>query len=112
MHVPASSLPVTGPTAQWVPFPLPTPPLGSAPDGVARVDSAAAGPVVVVRPVADRPEREGVSTVSTEPSQETSEQRSARFERDALPFLDQLYAAAMRMTRNPADAEDLSLIHI
>ena len=40
-------------------------------------------------------------------SQETPEQRSARFERDALPFLDQLYAAALRMTRNPADAEDL-----
>ena len=38
---------------------------------------------------------------------ETDEQRSARFERDALPFLDQLYGAAMRMTRNPADAEDL-----
>ncbi|MCW2501602.1 MAG: polymerase, sigma-24 subunit, subfamily [Frankiales bacterium] len=38
---------------------------------------------------------------------ETSEQRTARFERDALPFLDQLYSAAMRMTRNPADAEDL-----
>src|SRR5437899_7663255 len=38
---------------------------------------------------------------------ETPEQRSARFERDALPFLDQLYSAAMRMTRNPADAEDL-----
>ena len=34
-------------------------------------------------------------------------QQQARFERDALPFLDQLYAAAMRMTRNPADAEDL-----
>ncbi len=34
-------------------------------------------------------------------------ERSARFERDALPFLDQLYAAALRMTRNPADAEDL-----
>ena len=31
----------------------------------------------------------------------------ARFERDAMPFLDQLYAAALRMTRNPADAEDL-----
>ena len=31
----------------------------------------------------------------------------ARFERDALPLLDQLYAAAMRMTRNPADAEDV-----
>jgi len=38
---------------------------------------------------------------------ETSEQRSARFERDALPFLDQLYSAALRMTRNPSDAEDL-----
>ena len=38
---------------------------------------------------------------------ETDEQRTARFERDALPFLDQLYAAALRMTRNPADAEDL-----
>ncbi len=39
--------------------------------------------------------------------EETPEQRGARFERDALPFLDQLYAAALRMTRNPADAEDL-----
>jgi RNA polymerase sigma-70 factor, ECF subfamily len=40
-------------------------------------------------------------------AEETAEQRRARFERDALPFLDQLYAAAMRMTRNPSDAEDL-----
>jgi len=39
--------------------------------------------------------------------EETAEARRARFERDALPFLDQLYAAAMRMTRNPSDAEDL-----
>jgi RNA polymerase sigma-70 factor, ECF subfamily len=38
---------------------------------------------------------------------ETLEQRSQRFEEDVLPFLDQLYAAGMRMTRNPADAEDL-----
>lgn len=38
---------------------------------------------------------------------ETEAERGARFERDALPFLDQLYSAAMRMTRNPADAEDL-----
>ncbi len=38
---------------------------------------------------------------------ETDEERTIRFERDALPFLDQLYSAAMRMTRNPADAEDL-----
>ncbi len=38
---------------------------------------------------------------------ETDAERTARFERDALPFLDPLYSAAMRMTRNPSDAEDL-----
>src|SRR6266699_849574 len=41
------------------------------------------------------------------PVTETLEERSERFERDVLPYLDQLYAAGMRMTRNPADAEDL-----
>jgi RNA polymerase sigma-70 factor (ECF subfamily) len=41
------------------------------------------------------------------PAVETPDERSARFERDAMPLLDQLYAAALRMTRNPADAEDL-----
>jgi RNA polymerase sigma-70 factor (ECF subfamily) len=30
-----------------------------------------------------------------------------RFERDVLPMLPSLYGAALRMTRNPADAEDL-----
>jgi RNA polymerase sigma-70 factor (ECF subfamily) len=39
--------------------------------------------------------------------EETVQQRSERFEQTALPFLDQLYSAALRMTRNPADAEDL-----
>ena len=38
---------------------------------------------------------------------ETTEERAARFERDAMPLIDQLYGAALRMTRNPADAEDL-----
>jgi RNA polymerase sigma-70 factor (ECF subfamily) len=38
---------------------------------------------------------------------ETEDERTARFERDALQYLDQLYSAALRMTRNPADAEDL-----
>ena len=32
---------------------------------------------------------------------------AARFEEEALPLLDQLYGGALRMTRNPADAEDL-----
>jgi RNA polymerase sigma-70 factor (ECF subfamily) len=30
-----------------------------------------------------------------------------RFERDALPLLPNLYSAALRLTRNPSDAEDL-----
>jgi RNA polymerase sigma-70 factor, ECF subfamily len=38
---------------------------------------------------------------------ETPQERAARFERDAMPLIDQLYCAALRMTRNPADAEDL-----
>jgi RNA polymerase sigma-70 factor (ECF subfamily) len=42
-----------------------------------------------------------------DPARESEAERQLRFERDALPFLDQLYSAAMRMTRNPADAEDL-----
>jgi len=42
-----------------------------------------------------------------EAESETTEQRDARFERDAMPFLDALYSAALRMTRNPSDAEDL-----
>jgi len=49
---------------------------------------------------AEQPEVVDVAT-------ETEAERAARFERDALPFIDQLYSAAMRMTRNPADAEDL-----
>jgi RNA polymerase sigma-70 factor (ECF subfamily) len=38
---------------------------------------------------------------------ESVEDRRARFERDALQYLDQLYSAGLRMTRNPSDAEDL-----
>lgn len=38
---------------------------------------------------------------------ESDAELTARFERDAIPLLDQLYGGALRMTRNPADAEDL-----
>jgi RNA polymerase sigma-70 factor, ECF subfamily len=41
------------------------------------------------------------------PPKETDAELTARFERDAIPLLDQLYGGALRMTRNPADAEDL-----
>ena len=37
----------------------------------------------------------------------TDDERREVFVRDALPYLDQLYSAALRYTRNPADAEDL-----
>lgn len=42
-----------------------------------------------------------------DPKAETESQRRARFERDAMQYLDQLYSGALRMTRNPEDAEDL-----
>jgi len=57
--------------------------------------------VSTVGALLDRPVESGIV------AEETLEQRSARFERTALPFLDQLYSAALRMTRNPSDAEDL-----
>lgn len=53
-------------------------------------------------------------TAMTEPNDatgdspaETPEERAARFERDALQYIDQLYSAGLRMTRSPQDAEDL-----
>lgn len=42
----------------------------------------------------------------TRPDDETRD-LGALFEEQALPFIDQLYAAALRMTKNPADAQDL-----
>src|SRR5260370_23405681 len=33
--------------------------------------------------------------------------RNMRFEQDVVPFMVQLYPAALRMTKNPSDAEDL-----
>ncbi|GAC1522550.1 MAG: RNA polymerase sigma factor SigR [Marmoricola sp.] len=47
----------------------------------------------------------GAMTESTGDIDQAAKQ--LRFEAEALPYLDQLYSAAMRMTRNPSDAEDL-----
>ena len=38
---------------------------------------------------------------------DTTPDPRALFEEQAIPFLDQLYGAALRMTRNPSDAQDL-----
>ena len=43
----------------------------------------------------------------TESKSEDADLRAEQFEELAMPLLDQLYGAALRMTRNPADAEDL-----
>lgn len=40
-------------------------------------------------------------------TQEPELSRATRFEVQAMPFVDQLYGAALRMTRNPQDAQDL-----
>jgi len=47
------------------------------------------------------------AVAAVEASDEGEPDLRALFEEQALPFMDQLYAAAMRMTRNPADASDL-----
>ena len=59
----------------------------------------------------DAPAEVGVSAGNTgqtvDVANETDAERAARFERDAMPYLNQLYSAALRTTRNPSDAEDL-----
>lgn len=41
------------------------------------------------------------------PETELDQEAKARFSEEAMPLLDQLYGGALRMTRNPQDAEDL-----
>ncbi|WP_371865353.1 sigma-70 family RNA polymerase sigma factor [Gordonia spumicola] len=60
------------------------------------------------KPVSEENIESGTSgTPEPDEHEETQAELSERFERDALPLLDQLYGGALRMTRNPADAEDL-----
>jgi RNA polymerase sigma-70 factor (ECF subfamily) len=61
---------------------------------------------VPVLALADPPAEERPDAV-VDVATETQEHRRARFEREAMPLLDQLYSAALRTTRNPSDAEDL-----
>jgi RNA polymerase sigma-70 factor, ECF subfamily len=46
-------------------------------------------------------------TMDTAAETTVIQEREARFEREVVPFMGQLYPAALRMTRNPSDAEDL-----
>ena len=71
------------------------------PDGAPRADGEAATDLLT------EVDPDGSGDLDRAPEGESDEERAARFEADALPYLDQLYGAAMRMTRNPADSEDL-----
>jgi RNA polymerase sigma-70 factor (ECF subfamily) len=66
------------------------------------------GGSIGLRPMSDTSNTadDGQGTVRA-PEGESDAQRTARFEAEALQYLDQLYSAALRMTRNPSDAEDL-----
>lgn len=53
------------------------------------------------------PETDAEQTPAVDRDTETPEERQLRFETEALPYLNQLYSAGLRMTRSPQDAEDL-----
>lgn len=55
----------------------------------------------------DRANAPATASRSAEKSAVLRAEQNARFERDALPYLDALYGAALRMTKNPESAEDL-----
>jgi RNA polymerase sigma-70 factor, ECF subfamily len=55
----------------------------------------------------DTGKRTSYEETSYDPPAETDQQRAARFARDALGHQSDLYARALRLTRNPSDAEDL-----
>ncbi len=61
-------------------------------------DQPAGGPD---QPLGDAPVESEAELVESEA------ERIARFERDALPHLDALYSAALKLTRSPSEAEDL-----
>ena len=95
----------TSPQTPWIGGPLPVPGLGST---VMTQDLDPAGGDPLHGSTGSSPDSEEIpEDTERAPEGESSAARAARFEADALQYLDQLYSAALRMTRNPADAEDL-----
>lgn len=77
---------------------------------VLHADERAATPLgwsAMTDPTTEEHEAQAAADAAVDVASETDEQRRARFEREAMPLLDQLYSAALRTTRNPTDAEDL-----
>lgn len=67
----------------------------------------ALGAMETTRTTQDPTSRAGDTDADPEAAAARRAVLDARFEEEALPLLDQLFGAAMRMTRNRADAEDL-----
>ncbi|OBK75604.1 sigma-70 family RNA polymerase sigma factor [Mycobacterium sp. 1274761.0] len=86
VHVLLHELADIGASTEGTVFPRMTEKDGSVPDAAPATTPASSAPVR---------------------AEESDAELTARFERDAIPLLDQLYGGALRMTRNPADAEDL-----
>ncbi len=83
------------PVAAWPPLPA---------LGIPRVEGPSLQPGTPASgPGAGQPAAGG----SRAPAGETPEERSRRFTESAIPLLDQIYAGALRLTRDPNDAEDL-----
>jgi RNA polymerase sigma-70 factor, ECF subfamily len=76
---------------------------------VSRVPSGTARPVFREKQAGERNDESGRLGVLNGPGTAVSgpAELAERFESEAMPFLDQLYAAAMQMTRDRAAAEDL-----
>lgn len=53
------------------------------------------------------PHRGGILTGVSERQVVDQQRLDERFEREAIPLLSELYGGALRLTRNPSDAEDL-----
>jgi len=57
--------------------------------------------------ISNQGSRDAGGLVRVDREKESAEQRRKRFEDDALQYMNQLYSAALRYTKNPADAQDL-----
>jgi RNA polymerase sigma-70 factor (ECF subfamily) len=57
--------------------------------------------------ISNQGSRDAGELVRVDRERESVEQRRKRFEADALQYMNQLYSAALRYTKNPSDAQDL-----
>ncbi|MFZ9808639.1 MAG: sigma-70 family RNA polymerase sigma factor [Candidatus Nanopelagicaceae bacterium] len=57
--------------------------------------------------ISNQGSRDAGELVRVDREKESVEQKRKRFEADALQYMNQLYSAALRYTKNPSDAQDL-----